>query len=80
MLGLPAIAVSQQSAAREMDFRLGVAVRLRGRRRSSRRALVQELDEVPLPAGTLLNINVPAGEPDGRRGHAAWASGSTATS
>jgi 5'-nucleotidase len=27
--------------------------------------VVAELDDVPLPAGTLLNINVPAGEPEG---------------
>src|ERR671921_542864 len=48
MLGVPGIAVSQQSVAREMDFRL-----------------VERLDDVPLPEGTLLNINVPAGEPRG---------------
>ena len=33
--------------------------------------LVEELDDVPLPPSTLLNVNVPAGEPDGRRGRAA---------
>ena len=27
--------------------------------------MVEELDDVPLPEGTLLNVNVPAGEPDG---------------
>ena len=27
--------------------------------------VVAQLDDVPLPSGTLLNINVPAGEPDG---------------
>jgi 5'-nucleotidase len=64
LLGLPAIAVSQQSEAREMDFRLGehfdftVAARFTAR-------LVAELDAVPLEAGTLLNVNVPAGEPHG---------------
>ncbi len=63
VLGLPAIAVSQQSQAREMDFRQGsfdfdVAARFTAR-------VVAELEQVPLPPSTLLNINVPAGEPDG---------------
>src|SRR5688500_18152407 len=64
LLGLPAIAVSQQSAARELDFRLGnrfdfdVAARFVA-------GIVDELDEVPLPQGTLLNVNVPAGDPGG---------------
>ena len=64
VLGLPAIAVSQQSRAREMDFRLGeefdftIAAAFAAR-------IVQQLEEVPLPEGTLLNVNVPAGEPEG---------------
>jgi 5'-nucleotidase len=64
VLGIPGIAVSQQSNAREMDFR-------RGSRFAFERAadfvarVVAELDHVPLPQGTLLNINVPAGEPHG---------------
>ena len=64
VLGLPAIAVSQQSAARELDFRLGrtfdfgVAAEFTAR-------VVEELDDVPLQEGTLLNVNVPAGDPDG---------------
>ena len=64
VLGLPAIAVSQQSQARELDFRLG-------RRFDFERAaafaarLVEEIEDVPLPAGTLLNINAPADEPRG---------------
>lgn len=64
MLGLPAIAVSQQSIAREMDFRFGrefdfsvVA--------AFAASLVDRLDEVPLPAGTLLNVNAPGAHPDG---------------
>ena len=40
VLGLPAIAVSQQSSKREMDFRLGRRVRLRGRPRRSSPRLV----------------------------------------
>jgi 5'-nucleotidase len=64
VLGLPAIAISQQSDGREMDFRLGpsfdfsVAARLVGR-------IVALLDVHRLPAGTLININCPAGEPTG---------------
>jgi 5'-nucleotidase len=64
VLGLPAVAVSQQSVRREMDFRLGVdfdfdaAARFTGR-------VVEELEDVPLPPSTLLNVNVPAGEPAG---------------
>jgi len=64
VLGLPALAVSQQSAAREMDFRLGsefafdVAAAFTAR-------VVGELTSTPLPEGTLLNVNVPAGEPRG---------------
>jgi 5'-nucleotidase len=64
VLGIPGIAVSQQSTAREMDFRLGsrfafdVAAEFTAR-------VVEELDDVPLAEGTLLNVNVPAGDPDG---------------
>ena len=65
MLGLPAIAVSQQSTAREMDFRLGSRVRLRGRRASSSPASSASSTTCRSPQGTLLNVNVPAGEPEG---------------
>ncbi len=64
LLGIPGIAVSQQSAAREMDFRLGsrfafdVAADFIAR-------VVDQLDDVPLAEGTLLNVNVPAGDPEG---------------
>jgi 5'-nucleotidase len=64
VLGLPGIAVSQQSEAMELDFRTGegfdfdVAASFTAR-------LVAELEDVPLPAGTLLNINFPGGEPNG---------------
>ncbi len=64
VLGLPGIAVSQQSHARELDFRIGrrfdfeLAARFVAR-------IVEEIDDVPLPKGTLLNVNVPAGEPGG---------------
>ncbi len=64
VLGLPGIAVSQQSSAMELDFRAGerfafsVAADFTAR-------LVAELENVPLPEGTLLNINVPGADPDG---------------
>jgi 5'-nucleotidase len=64
ILGLPGIAVSQQSAAREMDFRLGSRFTFETAAEFVAR-VVEELAEVPLPEGTLLNINVPAGEPQG---------------
>jgi 5'/3'-nucleotidase len=64
VLGLPGIAVSQQSTALERDFRVGsgfdftVAASFTAR-------LVAELEMVPLPAGTLLNVNVPGAPPAG---------------
>lgn len=64
VLGLPAIAVSQQSKGRSLDFRFDggfdftVAAGFVAR-------LVERLEEVPMPTGTLLNVNVPAGEPEG---------------
>jgi 5'-nucleotidase len=64
VLGLPAIAVSQQSKGRSLDFRYDggfdftVAAGFVAR-------LVERLEEVPMPTGTLLNVNVPAGEPEG---------------
>jgi len=64
VLGLPGIAVSQQSTAREMDFRLGSSFAFETAAEFVAR-VVEELAEVPLPEGTLLNINVPAGEPEG---------------
>ena len=64
VLGVPAIAISQQSAAREMDFRWGrdfdfsVAAAFAAE-------LVRAVAEDPLPADTLLNVNCPAGPPTG---------------
>jgi 5'-nucleotidase len=60
LLGLPAIAVSQQSEKREMDFRLGADFVFDEAARFTAR-VVAELEQVPLPPSTLLNINVPAG-------------------
>jgi 5'-nucleotidase len=61
ILGVPGIAVSQQSAAREMDFRLGREFDFTAAAAFTAR-LVDEIDEVGIPEGTLLNINCPAGE------------------
>ena len=64
VLGLPAISVSQQSNAREMDFRFGREFEF-GAAASFIARLVEELEVVPLGPSTLLNVNVPAGEPSG---------------
>jgi 5'-nucleotidase len=64
VLGIPGIAVSQQSAAREMDFRLGRTFDFE-RAAAFTARVVGEIDDVPLPRGTLLNINCPAGEVQG---------------
>jgi 5'-nucleotidase len=64
LLDLPGIAVSQQSHARELDFRLGRTFDFGAAARFVA-ALVHELEAVPLAAGTLLNVNVPGGEPEG---------------
>jgi 5'-nucleotidase len=66
ILGLPGIAVSQQSNAREMDFRLGRVFEF-DRAAAFVARLVEEIEDVPLPPGTLLNVNFPAGEVDGVR-------------
>ncbi len=60
VLGLPGIAVSQQSSARELDFRADAAFDFAAAARFAAR-LVAELQNVPLPGGTLLNVNVPGG-------------------
>jgi 5'-nucleotidase len=64
VLGLPAIAVSQQSVARELDFRLGREFDFSTAARFVA-AIVDQIEDVPLPEGTLLNINVPAGDIQG---------------
>jgi 5'-nucleotidase len=64
VLGLPGIAVSQQSTSLELDFRAGTGFDFSVAAAFTAR-LVAELEDVPLPAGTLLNINVPGGQPDG---------------
>src|SRR5271163_2929432 len=64
VLGIPAIAVSQQSQARALDFRYdgGFSFELAA---GFVTRLVERIEDVPLPARTLLNVNVPAGTPNG---------------
>jgi 5'-nucleotidase len=64
VLGIPAVAVSQQSAAREMGFLPGPRFDFEPAARLSAR-LVERLADEPPPPGTLLNVNCPAGEPVG---------------
>jgi 5'-nucleotidase len=64
VLGLPGIAVSQQSTALERDFRVGNGFDF-GVAASFTARLVAELETAPLPAGTLLNVNVPGAPPAG---------------
>jgi 5'-nucleotidase len=59
VLGLPAIAVSQQSLKREMDFRLGREFDFAAAANFTA-CLVARLPDRPLAPGTLLNINCPA--------------------
>ena len=64
VLGLPGIAVSQQSNALELDFRQGHAYDFSVAASFTAR-LAADLSSVPLPPGTLLNINVPGTRPVG---------------
>jgi 5'-nucleotidase len=64
VLGLPGIAVSQQSSALELDFRTGEGFDFEVASTFTAR-LVAELQDLPLPQGTLLNINVPGAPPEG---------------
>jgi 5'-nucleotidase len=54
MLGLPAVAVSLSGRSRDFEPLARFVARL-----------VEELDDVPMPQGTLLNVNGPAGEVKG---------------
>jgi 5'-nucleotidase len=64
LYNLPAIAVSQQSTAGDTDFRVGyhfdftVAAQFTA-------SIVDRIDEVPPPTGTLINVNVPGRPPTG---------------
>ncbi len=61
VLGIPAVAVSQQSAAREMGFLPGPRFEFDTAAQVSAR-LVERLAAQTPPLGTLLNVNCPAGE------------------
>ncbi len=69
VLGIPAIAVSQQADRGKVDFRARKGWQREdfeaGARFTAR--MVEELEDVPMPAGTLINVNCPAGEIDGAR-------------
>jgi 5'-nucleotidase len=63
VLGIPAIAVSQQSSSGGMGyvsgrFDFGIAAPFTAQ-------LVRRLIEAPMPPETLVNVNLPAGEPSG---------------
>jgi 5'-nucleotidase len=67
VLGVPAVAVSQQAEQGGMDFRAGSRW---GREDFKPVAafvarLVEGLEGMPIPEGTLLNVNAPAGRPRG---------------
>ena len=64
VLGLPAIAVSQQSRAGALDYRFdgGFGFEVAA---AFVAGLVARIEEVPLPPRSLLNINVPAANPVG---------------
>jgi 5'-nucleotidase len=64
VLGVPAIAVSQQADHGAMDFRLGRAWEPEDFAAAARfvARIVEELQDVPMPAGTLLNVNCPVGD------------------
>ena len=69
MLGIPAIAVSQQADHGAMDFRTGSSwSRAQFEHVASFVArLVEGLSDVEIPEGKLLNVNSPVGEPCGVR-------------
>ena len=64
ILGLPAIAVSQQSIAREMDFRQGREFDF-GFAAELTAEMVRFVVEHGMPDGTLINVNCPGGRPEG---------------
>jgi 5'-nucleotidase len=64
ILGLPAIAVSQQSTSREMDFRGGRHYDFSVSAPFAAGIVAHVIDN-GMPEGTLLNVNAPGGEPGG---------------
>jgi len=66
ILDIPAIAVSQQAVRGQMGWHFGGELDFEAGARFAA-GLVQHFEEIPLPRGTLLNVNVPAGEIGGVR-------------
>ena len=64
VLGIPAVAMSQQSEKREMDFRFGRSFDFGNAARFGA-GLVRRLGEEMPPPDTLINVNFPAGTPQG---------------
>jgi 5'-nucleotidase len=62
VLGLPAVAISQQSTKREMNYRFGRSFDF-GVAAGFLAGLVGRLAAEGMPEGTLVNVNCPAGEP-----------------
>ena len=64
MLGIPAIAVSQQADHGSFDFRAGRSWQSEDFEQAASFAarLVEEAEHVPMPQGTLVNVNCPSGE------------------
>jgi 5'-nucleotidase len=69
VLGIPAIAVSQQAMAGRLDSWVGSDWRRSDFEQAASfvARIVEELERVPIPEGTLLNVNCPAGEVRGAR-------------
>jgi 5'-nucleotidase len=69
VLGVPAIAVSQQVDHGELDFRAGGGLERADFQQVADvvARMVESLEDVPIPQGTLLNVNAPAGEVTGVR-------------
>src|SRR5881392_353950 len=67
VLGIPAIAVSQQSERGLVDFRAGRHWEPSDFEQAAGfvARMVEELERVPMPDGTLLNVNCPAGGASG---------------
>ena len=64
VLGIPGIAVSQQSRGRALDYRYDGGFHFELAARFVAR-LIERIEVLPLPERTLLNVNVPAGTPSG---------------
>jgi 5'/3'-nucleotidase len=69
VLGIPAIAVSQQAEPGMVDFRAGRQFEREDFEQAAAfvARMIEELETVPMPDATLLNVNCPAGEVRGAR-------------